>query len=532
MKKWKAAIYGRFSSDNQRDESIDAQVRAAQEYADKNDWEVVKVYADRAKSATTDKRPDFQHMIEDSGKGLFDFLIIHKLDRFSRDKYDSVHYKRILKRNGVRLVSVLENLDNSPESIILESVLEGMAAYYSQNLAREVRKGLKENALKCQHTGGIPPLGYNVDPATKRYVINENEAETVRLIFRLYLDGLGYNKIISELNARGHRTKVGKLFGKNSLHDLLANEKYGGTYLFNRAAAKDCDGRRNNHKSKDEVDVIRIEGGVPAIVSPEMFQQAQEKMLRNRHQAGSYKAKEIYLLSGLIVCGECLKREGRDYAMMGNSRCSGRGKNKHVTYRCGHKDRTKECCNREVRREYLEAFILTELEKNIFNEKAIPRLAAKLNAYQAALAGERESEAARAESGLTDVARQIENIVSAIANGIAETSLTGKLVELEAKQAALETASREIALRSKRSIITEDTLRGLLKTFRQYVTERNIPEVRKFIGNYVEKVIVYKDHVEVVFVLVYGEKSTGAYKFTVKVRRRSLLKLRWAKVVA
>jgi hypothetical protein len=116
---------------NQRDESIDAQLRAAEEFAKANNFSIVKTYIDRAKSATSDRRPEFQNMIRDSASGLFDICIVHKLDRFSRDKYDSAVYKRKLRANGVRLVSILENLDGSPESVILESVIEGMAEYYS-----------------------------------------------------------------------------------------------------------------------------------------------------------------------------------------------------------------------------------------------------------------------------------------------------------------------------------------------------------------------------------------------------------------
>ena len=130
----KAAIYARYSSDNQREESIEAQVRAIKEYADKNGIIITKVYTDEAKSATTDNRPKFLEMIKDSEFRLFDAVIVHKLDRFSRDRYDSAYYKRVLKKNGVRLISVLEHLDDSPESIILESVLQGMAEYYSKNL--------------------------------------------------------------------------------------------------------------------------------------------------------------------------------------------------------------------------------------------------------------------------------------------------------------------------------------------------------------------------------------------------------------
>ncbi len=464
-------------------------------------------------------------MIEDSAKGIFDVVIVHKLDRFSRDKYDSARYKRKLKQNGIRLFSVTENLDGSPESIILESVIEGMAEYYSKNLAREVMKGMRENALKCQHTGGKPPLGYDVDLATKKYIINEQEATIVKMIFDLYLSGYGYALIIHELNIRGYKTKLNKPFGKNSLHDILANEKYSGTYVFNRASSKDYEGKRNNHGSKDNASIIRVPGGMPAIIDMETFQKAQEKMKANKRQPGAYKAKEIYLLSGLIVCGECLKREGREYSMMGNAKHSGRDKLKHVTYRCGNRERTKQCDNKELRREYIEKYVLSELEKRIFSDKAIPYLVKKLNDYQDHAYDDRLGELGRLEETQADISKQINNIVDAIAKGIGQSALNARLSELEERRAALAITIQELRVAPKKTVVTEETLRTVFAMFRQYVAECNVPEIKKFIGTYVNKVIVYKDHVEVVFSFKWSEESDcERYYIKASVTRERLMK--------
>lgn len=520
----RAVIYARFSSDNQREESIDAQVRAAEDYAKRNNLQIVKVYVDKAKSATTDKRPQFQEMIAESGKDIFDVIIVHKLDRFSRDKYDSTMYKRKLKQNGIRLFSVTENLDGSPESVILESMLEGMAEYFSRNLAREVMKGMKENALQCKHTGGIPPLGYNVDPVTKKYVINEIEANAVKMIFQLYLDGYGYHRIIDELNSRCYKTKLGKPFGKNSIHDILANEKYSGTYIYNRTISKNMDGKRNNHGTRDEENIIRIPGGMPAIIEIEAFRQVREKMKKNKHQPGAYKAKETYLLSGLIVCGECLEREKREYSMMGNVKHAGRDKLKHVTYRCGNRERTKICDNKEIRREYIEDYVLAELEKNIFNEKAVPYLVKKINEYQKDSSTERDSDLARLTVVLADINVQIGNIVEAIATGFGAAVLASKLAELDEKKFTTETAIQIAKSKQTRVEVTEQQLRGLFTVFRKFVAERNISEIKKFIGNYLEKVIVYKDHVEVVFFLRINEgNELDPYHVNTRITRGKLM---------
>ena len=261
------------------DESIDAQIRAIEEYADKNDIKIVNKFIDRAKSATSDKRPAFQEMIkycEADNTGI-SMVIVHKLDRFSRDKYDSAMYKQKLKVKGIRVVSVLENLDNSPESLILESVIEGMAQYYSANLAREVAKGQKENALKALHNGGDAPLGYDV-AFDKTYLVNEEEAQAVKIIFDMYVNGYSYSNIIDKLNDLGYKTKRGNKFGKNSLHGILSNEKYTGVYVFNKTQRKGVNGKRNGHKQKSDDEIIKVEGGMPQIIDREVFLQAQEMM--------------------------------------------------------------------------------------------------------------------------------------------------------------------------------------------------------------------------------------------------------------
>ena len=182
----RAVIYARYSSHNQREESIEAQVRECKKFAVSQGLHIVEVYSDSAKSGTNTDREAFQRMIKDSAEHKFKYLILHKLDRFARAKYESAIYKHKLKENGVTVLSVTEKLDDSPESIILESVIEGMAQYYSANLAREVMKGMRESAYDCKHLGGIPPLGYDVDPETHKYVINESEAKIIKIIFEKY----------------------------------------------------------------------------------------------------------------------------------------------------------------------------------------------------------------------------------------------------------------------------------------------------------------------------------------------------------
>ena len=499
MEKIKAVAYGRYSSDNQRDESIDAQLRAIDEYTRKNNIQIVKTFIDRAKSATSANRPEFQNMIKfcESDTSGITMVIVHKLDRFSRDKYDSAMYKQKLKLKGIRVVSVLENLDNSPESLILESVIEGMAQYYSANLAREVAKGQKENALKALHNGGDAPLGYDV-AYDKTYTVNEEEAQAVKIIFDMYVKGYSYSNIIDELNELGYKTKRGNKFGKNSLHGILSNEKYTGVYVFNKTQRKGVNGKRNGHKQKSEEEIIKVEGGMPQIIEKETFNQAQEMMKRRKKSPGAHKATTTYLLTGIIRCGEC------GHAMQGNKRKDKYG-NDYISYRCGCRKQKRDCKNREIKRDYLETFILQELEKNILNDNAIPALSKALN-EKLKVSNDNNVELLKSlENKLDKVNKEINNILNAIMNGIVNNMLKDKLDELEQVKLNLDLKMSELRIEHKDIDtlgVTEDQIRGMFSKFREFVIDRNIPECKKFIGDYIKEVIIYKDYIEVIFNVV------------------------------
>ena len=298
----RVACYARYSTSMQREESISAQMRAMKAYCDDNGWIIVKKYVDEAYSATTDKRPQFQQMISDSCNKEFDVVLVHKLDRFARNRYDSSLYKQKLRKNGVRLCSVLERIDNTPESILLEGLLESINEFYSANFARESMKGMKENALQCLHNGGSPGLGYDVDD-TQHIVINESEAKIVVMIYSMYLSGYSCKGIAEMLNEEGYITKAGNPFTTYSVYGILLNEKYTGVYIFNRAESKGYDHKRNSHRSKPPEEIIRVEGGILAIISKEVWEAAQKKRMS---KSRNLKVSEpMYLLVNKIFCGVC-----------------------------------------------------------------------------------------------------------------------------------------------------------------------------------------------------------------------------------
>ena len=482
----KVAQYARFSSDNQRSESIDAQIRAMNQFCKQNHWQVVSTYTDEARSATTDNRPQFQQMIADSGKGLFDIVLVHKLDRFSRDCYDSAIYKKKLKKNHVKLCSVLERMDDSPESIMMEAVLEGMSEYYSKNLAREVMKGMNETALQCKHTGGCPPLGYDLDE-NRHLIINESEAQAVKIIFQMFADGYGYSEIIDRLNAHGYKTKRGKMFGKNSLYEILSNEKYTGVFVFNKAAAR-ADGKRNNHAQKDSY--IRIEGGCPAIIGKKLFAQVQRIKAKNKRNTGRYHSKEFYLLTGKLVCDVCGKR------MIGNLRFSGRSKTRLATYRCN--THRAACNNKELNKDYLDAYIAVLIGERL-KPKNLRKAVAKVNQQVQKFNSSYEKYHTDVLQQYNEVQDSLANITRAIEKGIFTDDLLQRAEQLENEKAKLEASLHELKLLEP--IAYEDV--AYLHTQWQEL-KRNTEEFRTFIQQFVKAIHVRPYDFDIVLDMGFG----------------------------
>lgn len=225
----KAVIYARYSSDNQREASIEGQIRECTAFAEKNGITVLRHYIDRAISAKTDNRPEFQNMIKDSNKKLFDMIIVWKLDRFARNRYDSAQYKAQLKKNGVKVISATEVISDGAEGIILESMLEGFAEYYSVDLSEKVVRGMTDNALKCMFNGGTLPMGYVID-AEQHFQIDPVTAPYILDAFKQYDEGTTMKQIRDWLNEQGMKNTRGNPLTYNSVQHLLFCG-YCGAYL-------------------------------------------------------------------------------------------------------------------------------------------------------------------------------------------------------------------------------------------------------------------------------------------------------------
>lgn len=491
-KKLKRAVaYARFSSSNQREESIDAQNRAINSFAEREGYNIVQYYADSARSATTDNRPEFQKMIHDAPLLNIEAVIVHKLDRFSRDRYDSAIYKHSLQKLGIKVISVLENFDDSPESVILESLLEGMAEYYSHNLARETMKGLKENAYKARHNGGKPPLGYDVDPITHKYIINENEAVIVKNIFDMYLAGKSYEAIVNYMNMHNCRTKAGNPYSRSSIRDILHNEKYTGVYIFNLRASKGADGKYNSRKHKSEEDIVRIDGEIPCIIDKETFKRVQEIFDKRKQAAGAFSAKHSYLLSGKLICGEC----GSKY--IGNYQKASERFPEYISYRCSRKNKSVHCSNKSIRRSEIENKVMTLLADKIFEESLFEDIASHYMDFAVSRNSELVKLKVLCESSINSLNSKIGNIVNVMAQtGSAALAEQLAAFEKDKEQCCCELTEINMKL-ANNGVVNKDELREAFDQAKLMLIQGNIENRRLIIDSYIDSIIVYKDRIDV-----------------------------------
>jgi DNA invertase Pin-like site-specific DNA recombinase len=456
-----AVIYARYSSHSQRDESIEGQLRECHEYAAKNGFTVVGEYCDRAISGKTDNRPMFQKLIRDSEKGRFQAVIMYTLDRFARNRYDSAIYKAKLKKNGIKLHYAKQPMPDTPEGIILESVLEGYAEYYSENLSRSIKRGLKENALQCLATGGASvPMGYCVGE-DKRFKIDPVEAKIVREVFQLYADGLTVSQIIAYCNERGYKTSRGREFNKNSLRTMLTNEKYAGTYKF--------------------MDVV-IPDGMPAIVDKALFDKVQEMRAHNAKIHAKSKAHEEYLLTTKVFCGHC------GAMLVGESGTARSGK-MHYYYKCANRKRNHNCTKKVEKKDWLEETVVRYTVTHMLTDENIERIANKTMELIEKEASD-NSYLLGLEAELSEVQDKLDNIMKAIEAGIITKGTKERLEALEAEKEELEDqiAREEI----KKPSLTKEHIVYWLQSFKNGDID-DINFRRKVINALVNAIYVYDD---------------------------------------
>ena len=403
----KAVIYARYSSDNQREESIEGQIRECKAFADRKGYTIVKTYADRAISGKrADNRPEFQRMISDSASGKFDTVIVWKIDRFSRDKYDSVCYKSKLRKNGVSVVSATEPIDDSPEGKLMESIFEGFSEYYVKDLEMKTSRGMTENAIKGKFNGGNVTYGYYIDDE-KHFRINPKTAPIVEEIFKRYADGETIKNIIEDMKNKGIYNN-GKPFTYHFIHWMINNRRYLGEYTFR--------------------DTMNTEA-IPAIVTEEIFEKCQKRMKQNKKMPAKFKSgNEKYFLTGKIFCGKC------GTTMSGISGTAKVGEN-YRYYQC-MRSKKKACDKKIVRKELVENAVF-DITMELFKDSGLIR---KISERCYATQSKENSQIPILKKQLKSVQKEIDNIMSAIKAGIITKSTKNTLIKLEEQQETIEAA--------------------------------------------------------------------------------------------
>ena len=450
-----AVIYARYSSDRQNEMSIEGQIEECRKYADANGIIVLQEYVDRALTATSDKRPNFLRMIDDSRDRNFEVILVYQFDRFSRNKNDSGYYKKILADNGVKVVSAKEQIADDSSGVITEGLLEVFADYFSKQLSEKVHRGMYQRAEQCKFNGGTMTFGYAVDKEGY-YVIDEKTGPVVKEIFKRIADGETARAIGDDLNERGIRTVKGNNFTKNSLQNILRNEKYKGVYTFGD---------------------VRIEDGMPRIISDELFEEVQLVIGRNNHR--NRPAKEDYLLTGKLYCGHC----GR--IMMGTSGTSHTG----IIYRyyiC--KDPDRICDKKNVPKDFIENRVLDICRKSLSKEI----IEAVVNAVIECNKRDQESpEIIRLKSEIKDTEKKIDKLITEIEEGLSSKRIADRLAQREAE---LESLNKRLKKEeAKQRIISPHIVWDFMHKLARGTTD-TLKYQKMLINVFVDKIYLYDDH--------------------------------------
>ena len=473
-------IYARHSpGPKQNEHSIEGQLEVCYEFAKRNGYNVIGEYIDRDISGKTDNRPEFLKMIKDSERKQFQGVLVYQLDRFARNRYDSAIYKKKLKKNGVRVFSAKENISEDASGILMESVLEGMAEYYSVELSQKIKRGMKTNASKCYYNGGSVPLGFKLVTAEtltghnnnkiekKKFAIDEETAPIVQKIFEKYSNGETMADIIRYLNEKNLKTSKGNEFNKNSLRKMLLNKKYIGVYSYNNK---------------------EVENGIPSIIDKDTFYKVRDKMLKNREAPQRARAKTQYLLTTKLFCGNCKSM------MVGYSGTSKTGK-LHCYYGCKGTWEGK-CTRKGIPKDYIEDIVITQALKILTDENIdkIAKIVVKL--------AEKEKDKTRIKS-LENQLKSNEKAKSNLFDSIKYCGIDSVKQSIFEEIAKLEEERREIEtqIAIEKSAVVQVTV-PKIKFFLKNLTKGNIEDIKyrqMLVNMLVYRVYIYDDSLTIMF---------------------------------
>lgn len=458
-------IYARYSSHAQKDASIEQQVKEAQAYAAGLGLTIVEVYADRAITGKTDQRPNFQRMMKDAAKGKFSYVIAWKSNRMGRNMLQAMINEAKLQELGIRVLYTEEDFDDTAAGRFALRSMMNVNQFYSENMAEDIRRGLRDNAENCKLTNGSIPFGYKKG-FDLHYELDEPKDDIVREIYKRVSCGDAFIDIANDLNARGIKTGRGRTWGRGSFHSMLTNERYRGIYIY---------------------DDIRIEGGIPRIVSDELYYKVQEVLKTKKNPQGSHRTNSDYLLTGKLFCGKCKS------PMVGISGTSKSGE-KHYYYTCQKKRIEKACDKGNVRRDGIEEAVARAIKAYALQDDIIEWIADSTIAYNRRQ--EEQSHVSILEDELAETKRSIKNIMTAIEQGIITDTTKGRLLELEGEQTRL--IGQIAAARADIVTISREDIIAGLEMFRDGDVTNKKYQAQLF-DTFLIAVYVYDNDLKIVF---------------------------------
>ena len=477
------ALYARVSSDRQDvDLSVAAQLRALRDYANKNGYFVAREYVDEAESGRVANRPEFRKMIDEAqgADAPFKEILVWKFSRFTRKREHAVAFKSMLRRKGVRVVSITEHADDSPTGKLMEAIIESVDEFYSENLAQEVMRGLREAASRGFWITPNTPYGYRKvhvqDGAKKRpkLEIEPGTAPVVQRMFRMAESGKSILDIARTFNGEGIASPAGKRWSKTVVHKMLNNETYTGTLVWGVRAA-------------DKAPPVRVEDAFPGIVSKSQFRRVSE-LLRSRAPSRAHprRVASSYMLSGLVKCKSCRR------ALSGQDAKSG----KFSYYVCQSiMKRGKGACKTpRLNARRFEKLVVGQIRSNILTEDNIKDLVRLVDEEMDGVAHEQRKRLESIGGELADVRRWLDKLYRAIETSDLDiTDIAPRIKEHRERERKLQEAAREAetALSERRVRLDDvETIAAFAKDMSEYLNQSELTERRAFIGSFVEEIIV------------------------------------------
>ena len=471
-KKINAVGYARYSTEFQTDNSIAYQTTAIQEYCEKHDINLLKVYSDEAMTGTNTNRPAFQQMLAAAEQHLFDAVIIYDISRGSRNVVDWFSFRQEMARIDIQVISCNQHLGDilDPNTYLTELITAGIGQHMVLDTRKKSIDGKNELAKKGIFCGGNPPLGYDINDGN--YIINPKEAKIVQTIFTMYADGHSYNEILKELD--GAVGKAGRPLGKNSLYSILKNERYIGVYTWNKRKIKImgkwAGGRPNP-------DIVRIENAIPPIIDETIWRKVEERMKDNSRRATSKSCRHNYLLSGLIQCDKC------GATFVGHT-STNQKKISTPYYICGNKYRTHTCCTKNINADRLETFVVMQIKhylKTADFETLADEICKQVNSAAPDVSAEKKE--------LSEIETKITNGINAILGGVNIPELKDEVDKLRIRKSELEDVIT-YKEKNKTRTLNRDKLVEMLKESAENIDST---DSNTLIRNFVTKIYAHAD---------------------------------------